>query len=123
MAVCLSCETECEGGPQGTGCQGSGEKWWAREMIKHLQKYHMDNYKAFRRAELNWNAEKEGRLPEDIIKSVLQKEEFRQALLELKSECVNKGSRDAKHVKIQGFNNEELKCVMCPVIFKKKVYT
>ena len=118
MAVCLSCETECEGGPQGTGGQGSGEKWWAREMTKHLQKYHLDNYKAFRRAELNWIAEKEGRLPEDLIKSVLQKEEFRQALLELKAESVNKGSLDAKHVKISVLN-EKLKCNMCPDFFKK----
>ena len=117
-ALCLLCDTECHGGPRGTGGHGSGGKWWARDMINHLQNCHLDDHKAFRIAEFDWNADKGGNSPRDLIKSMLEKEQFREALLELKTESMKTVSLYKEPDKIIAYCNEEFVCNMCPNVFK-----
>ena len=117
-ALCLLCDTECDGGPRGTGGHGSGGKWWARDMITHLQNYHLEDHKAFRKAEFDWNAEKGGSSPIDFVKSMLEKEQFREALLELKTQSMKTESLYKEPDKMNEFCNEEFSCNMCPNVFK-----
>ena len=117
-AVCLLCDTECEGGPRGTGGLGSGGKWWARDMIKHLQDEHPEEYMAFKRVEFMRKSSKGDETPGDFITSFLGKEKFRQALLELKAEHVKKEAVDNTVVKTEYLEQQELICNMCPGKFK-----
>ena len=122
-ATCLLCQLECDGGPRGTGGQGSGGKWWARQMIQHLVTCHAEEYKLFKRAELKRNVENGGDNPEDAIKSILDKEMFKQALVELKAENIKNDPFETETV-LDPLENVkdpiELACNMCPKNFKYK---
>ena len=117
-AVCLLCDTECEGGPRGTGGLGTGGKWWARDMIKHLQDEHTEECMAFKRMEFMRKASKADETPGDFITSFLDKEKFRQALLELKAENIKREALDNKAVKTENREQQEPACNMCTGKFK-----